>query len=388
MMKFLGYRRPEGRAGVRNLVVVMPGVLCSSSAAQKIVSAVPGTTFLYNHNGCGQSPSDTEHTLEVLSGLLANGNVYGALIVGLGCEATQRGLYMEAVLAKSRKPLHYISIHEEGGVGGAVAAGVKIAGGLVEEARRLEREEIDISELILALECGGSDPTSGISANVVLGDLSDRLVDMGATVVLSETSEAIGAENILLARGRTPEVGRRLREMVRKWDRDIKEQTGADIRLTNPTPGNIAAGLTTLSEKSLGCIHKSGTRPFEGVLASGEYIRGHGLYYMDTTVYDCGSITAKIAGGAQVVAFTTGMGNPLGSPIAPVIKITGNRATFEKHNDMIDFDTSASISGEKSVCELSGELLDLTVAVCGGRETKAEINESGVVFVNQRHSCG
>lgn len=387
-MKFLGYRRPDGRAGVRNLVVVMPGVLCSSAAAQQIASAVPGTTFLYNHNGCGQSPSDTEHTLEVLSGLIANGNVYGALIVGLGCEATQKELYLEAVSAKTCKPLHYISIHEEGGVGGTVAAGVKIARRLVEEARQLRREEIDISELILGLECGGSDPTSGISANVVLGDLSDRLVDMGATVVISETSEAIGAEDILLSRGRTPEIGRRLREMVRKWDRDIKEQTGADIRLTNPTPGNIAAGLTTLAEKSLGCIHKSGTRPFEGVLAAGEYIRGRGLYYMDTTAYDCGSITAKIAGGAQVVAFTTGMGNPIGSPIAPVIKITGNRATFEKHNDMLDFDTSASLRGEKDAGELGKELLDFTVAVCGGRETKAEVNGSGVVFVNQRHSCG
>ena len=387
-MKFLGYRRPGGRTGVRNLVAVMPGVLCSSAAARKIADAVPGTTFLYNHNGCGQSPSDTEHTLEILSGLIANGNVYGALIVGLGCEATQRELYLAAVSAKSDKPLHYISIHEEGGIGGAVAAGIKIAEKLVEEARKLKREEIDISELIVGLECGGSDPTSGISANVVLGDLSDRLVDLGAAVVISETSEAIGAENILLARGRTPEIGRRLCEMTARWDRDIKEQTGADIRLTNPTPGNIAAGLTTLSEKSLGCIHKSGTRPFEGVLAAGEYIKGRGLYYMATTAYDCGSITAKIAGGAQLVAFTTGMGNPIGSPVAPVIKITGNHATFEKHNDMIDFDTSASLSGEKSVEELGEELLDFTLSVCCGRETKAEINEAGVVFVNQRHSCG
>lgn len=387
-MKFSGYRRNCGGVGIRNIVAVMPGVLCASVAARKIAEAVPGAVYVHNHTGCGQSPSDAAATLEIMSGLIANGNVYGALIVGLGCEATRREMYLDAVAGKCAKPVYHIYIQEEGGVGAAVANGAEIVSRLAAEARMCAREEIDVSELVLGLECGGSDPTSGISANVVLGEVSDRLIDMGATVFISETSEAIGAEKILEARGRTPEIGRRLREMVEKWDRDIYEQTGCDIRRTNPTPGNIAAGLTTLTEKSLGCIHKSGTRPFDGVLAAGGRPKARGLYYMDTTAYDCGSITAKIAGGAHLIAFTTGMGNPIGSPVAPVLKITGNRRTFEYLNDMIDFDTSASISGEKSVGELAGELMERISEVCGGKPTKAEINDAGVVFVNQRHSCG
>lgn len=386
-MKFMGYTRPDGCVGIRNHVVVLPGVLCAQVAAKKIVERVPGATFVYNHNGCGQPGSDTRDTLQVLSGLVANGNVYGALIVGLGCETTTKEMYMQAMTGRTNKPVYYIGIQEEGGVGRTVEAGVAIVEKLVREAEAQPREEIDLSRLILGLECGGSDPTSGISANTVLGDTSDRLLDAGGTAIISETSEAIGAEQILRDRARTPEIGEELYRMVADWDKMIYETSGVNVRSVNPSPGNKAGGLTTLTEKSLGCIHKSGTKPFEGRLEPGQTPGTCGLFYMNSTAYDCGSTTAKVAGGAHIIAFTTGLGNPMGSPVAPVLKITGNHQTAVKNEDMIDVDTSANLTGEKSIEELGEELLEQILRICNGEKTKAELNGADVVYVNSNFSC-
>lgn len=386
-MKFMGYKRPDGAVGIRNYVLIMPGVQCSSVAARKIVEQVPGTKYLYNNAGCAQTGPDTAETLEVLTGLLANGNVYGALIVGLGCETTTKSMYMEAVAKKTNKPVFYLGLQEEGGVRRTVEKGAAIARKLVAEAEQLQREEIDISELILGLECGGSDPTSGISANTVLGHTTDMLLDMGGTAIISETSEAIGCEHILRERGKTPEIGEKLYKMVTDWSDMVYEQSGINVRSINPSPGNIASGLTTLAEKSLGCIHKSGSKPFEDVLAPGEKPAAKGLYYMNTTAYDCGSTTAKVGGGAQLVAFTSGMGNPMGSPVAPVIKITGNHDTYIRLEDMIDFDTSANISGDKTAEQLAEELMNYILRVCNGEETKAEINQADCIYINQHYSA-
>ena len=186
-MKFKGFRRSDGSVGVRNHVVILPGCICSAGAARKIAAAAKGTTYLYNPNGCAQNTEDTALTLEILSGMIANGNVYGALIVGLGCEIIQEEMYMNAIREKTDKPVHYISIQKEGGIAKTVTRGVEIAERLCREAAQCQREDIDISELILGMECGGSDPTSGFSANTVLGNTSDRLVDLGGTSVLSET---------------------------------------------------------------------------------------------------------------------------------------------------------------------------------------------------------
>jgi len=386
-MKFNGYKRPDGHVGIRNHVVVMPGVLCAEVAARKIADKVEGAAYIYNPNGCCQSHKDTAVTLEILSGLVANGNVYGALIVGLGCETMQKSDYINAIKAKTNKPFHYITIQEEGGIAKTVEAGVEIVEGLIKEAAGCLREEIDISELILGLECGGSDPTSGISANTVLGNVSDRVIDFGGTAVLSETSEAIGAEHILRDRGRTPEIGQKIYDAVIKWEKDRYEESGEDVRTNNPTPGNKAGGLTTLAEKSLGCIHKSGTRPFDGLYGYGQLIDKKGLFFMDATAYDVQNVTALVAGGAQIVAFTTGRGNPVGNPIAPVVKITGNHETFLRLNDFIDVDTSGSITAGKPFEKLGAELLDYIVRVCNGETVKAEENGACEIAINQNSSC-
>ena len=383
-MKFYGYKRSDGRVGVRNHVVVMPGVICASSVAQKIAN-IADVKYLYNPNGCAQNSSDTAITLEILSGMIANGNVYGSLIVGLGCETITRDIYMEAIRRKTDKPVYYISIQEEGGFQKTVEKGLEIVNKLKAEADKCNREECDLSELILGLECGGSDPTSGISANAVLGNTSDRIVDLGGTTVLCETPEAIGAEHILRNRGKTPEIGKQLYEAVLKFDEMFKKN-GEDIRKTNPSPGNKASGITTLEEKSLGCINKSGTKPFSGVYKYGQMIDKKGLVFMDGTAYDVASAVSLIAGGAQIVAFTTGMGTPVGNAIAPVIKITGNSHTATYLADIKDFDTSDSIVGKKSIEELGKELLDYIIRVCNGEEVKAEIHGVSDMAINQFYS--
>ncbi len=383
-MKFNGYRRSDGHVGIRNHVVVMPGVICAAGVAQKIANK-SDSVYLYNPNGCAQGPSDTKITLEILSGMIANGNVYGVLIVGLGCEMIRENDYLEAIRKKTGKPVHYIAIQKEGGIKKTVEKGLEIISQLKEDADKCYREECDLSEIILGLECGGSDPTSGFSANAVLGNTSDRIIDFGGTAVLCETPEAIGAENILKGRGITPEIGQKLYNKVIEYDNMFKAN-GEDIRKTNPSPGNRASGITTLEEKSLGCVHKSGTRPFTEVYEYGQMIDKKGLMFMDGTAYDVASVVSLIAGGAQIVAFTTGMGTPVGNAVSPVVKITGNKDTAIRLEDLIDFDTSDSISGVKTVEDLGGELLDYIISVCNGEEVKAEINGISDVAINQFHS--
>lgn len=383
-MKFNGYKRTDGHVGIRNHVIVMPGVICAAGAAQQIANKTDAV-YLYNPNGCGQGDSDTKITLEILSGLIANGNVYGVLIVGLGCETIGKDDYLEAIRKKTDKPVSYIAIQQEGGIKKTVEKGVMIANELKEGANNCIREECSLSDLILGLECGGSDPTSGFSANVVLGNTSDRLIDFGGTSVLCETPEAIGAEDILKRRGITPDIGQKLYNKVIEYDNMFKKY-GEDIRNTNPSPGNKASGITTLEEKSLGCIAKGGSRPFTEIYEYGQMIDKRGLVFMDGTAYDVASVVSLIAGGAQIVVFTTGMGTPVGNAIAPVIKITGNSDTASSLEDIIDFDTSDSINGNKTIEELGGELLEFIIQICNGREVKAEINGICDMAINQHHS--
>lgn len=382
--KFMGYRRPDGKVGIRNHVVVMAGVLCSDVAARRVVEACKGATFVYNPKGCGQARSDSVQTAETLMGLICNPNVYGALIIGLGCEGAQEPLYR--AVADRRAPykqVHYISMQKCGGLQKTIEEGVKIVNKMLREAAVMQREECDLSELMLGLECGGSDPTSGVAANAVLGKVSDMIVDAGGTTVISETSEAIGAEEIMRSRGATPEIGQAIYDTIMWKDNEFFSRTGSDIRNSNPSPGNIRAGLTTLEEKSLGCINKSGTRPFQACVKAAQAVETKGAVFMESAAVDFVSTTVEIAGGCQIVAFTTGMGNPMGNPVAPVLKITGNKHTYEFLNDIIDFDASRCISGEKTIDELADEMLEEIIEICNGKPTLAETNGANVVDVDQ-----
>jgi len=381
---FPGYRRPDGATGVRNHVVVMPGVLCADVAARKIADDT-GAAYLQNPYGCGQTRADNERTLHILSGLIANPNVYGALIVGLGCEFLGEERYRAAIEQRSPgKPVRYVCIQSDGGITATVENGVSAVLELLEKAAECERVECDVSELLLGLECGGSDPTSGISSNVVLGEVSDRIVYMGGTVVISEPAEAIGAEHILRDRGATSEIGMAIYNCVRSRAAEFAA-IGENIRDSNPSPGNIKAGISTLEEKSLGCIIKCGSRPFTSFVGYGDPVKAHGTVFMDTPAFDAASVTAMIAGGCQAVIFTTGLGNPIGNAIAPVIKITGNSETYGRLSDMLDFDSGGTITGEKNVAQSADELMELVLRVCAGEPVKAETNGANVISIDQHN---
>lgn len=384
-MHFMGYKRSDGRVGIRNHIMIVPSCACSGDVARKIAAEVPGTVCINNQNGCGQVKGDLKITLDLLAGFAVNPNVYATLVVGLGCEQMQFSMFQEKVTSFiSDKPLEYVGIQKEGGIARSIEKGKQIASRLVAEASGCVREECDISHLILGTNCGGSDPTSGLSANLVVGDISDRLSDLGATTVISETPEFVGAEHVLAKQAKTPEIGRQIIDIVKRFEEKLS-LVGESLREGNPSPGNIAGGVTTLEEKSLGCIHKAGTRPIQAVFSSGQMIDVHGTVIMDTVAYDVASVADMTASGSQMTLFTTGMGNPIGNPIAPVLKVTGNHKTFEWNHDFMDFDTSDSITGKKTINELGGELLELIIEVCSGKQVKAE--EWGMTEIAINHLC-
>lgn len=380
-MKLRGYLRPDGKYGIRNHLLILPTSVCASDTASRIASQVPGAVAVPHQHGCCQVGDDFAQTVRTLIGFGKNPNVGAVLIVSLGCEGIQAAPILEA-LQKTGKPVETVIIQEHGGTLGALQEGIRIAARMSRELSAMEKTEFDMSHLVLGLECGGSDPTSGIAANPVLGVCSDLVVKEGGSSILSESTEMIGAEHLLAARAVTPEIGEAFLNIIRRTEQYAIEM-GHDLRGSQPTPGNIEGGITTIEEKSLGCIYKAGSAPLAGTLEYSEEIpqAPRGLYFMDTPGEDIDSITGMVAGGAQIVVFTSGLGTPTGCPIAPVIKLTGNAGTYRKMTDNIDFNAGRVISGEATVEQLGKELFGELVKVCNGQLTKAESlghNEFGI----------
>ncbi|MGM9525076.1 MAG: UxaA family hydrolase [Peptococcaceae bacterium] len=371
-MTFLGYRRPDGTVGVRNRVLVIPTCACSSDVAEMITRDLPGAVGIHNQNGCGQVAGDRAMTLKLLAGLAANPNVYGVLLVGLGCEQLKWEIVQEAIGLLTDKPVKAVEIQQCGGVVRTVAEGRRLAGELIAQAAGCKRVPCPISELVVGTNCGGSDPTSGLSANLVIGYVCDRLADLGATAIISETPEFVGAEQVLAKQAATPEIGQQILDIVARCEQKFAD-LGEAIRSGNPSQGNKAGGITTLEEKSLGCIHKAGTRPIQAVLQSCDRVNVKGTVVMDTCAYDVCSVAEMTAGGAQLTIFSTGRGTPSGNPIAPVLKLTGNEHTASWMADFIDFDTSASLRQEQSVEELGEALLQMILRVASGEPVKHEL---------------
>ncbi|MCQ2500297.1 MAG: UxaA family hydrolase [Lachnospiraceae bacterium] len=371
-MNFLGYKRPDGRVGVRNKILILPASICAADTARIIASQVDGAVTFHNQNGCAQIPSDQQLTMDVMAGFAANPNIYGTIVVSLGCENCQMDLVVEAIQERTNKPLRQFIIQECGGTIATVEKATRAAREMAQEASCLQREEFPISELILGTECGGSDPTSGLASNPLIGEVCDRIVDNGGTAVLSETTEFIGAEHILARRGINKEVHDRIYEIVHRYEEALK-LVGADTREGNPSPGNKAGGITTLEEKSLGCIHKGGHRPIQNVYDYAKQMEAHeGLVIMDTPGNDPSSVAGMIAGGCQVVVFSTGRGTPTGNPIAPVIKLTANPVTYGKMKDNIDFDASDLLENPETIDEMADTLLNEMCAIASGKMTKSE----------------
>ncbi|MGB9789994.1 MAG: UxaA family hydrolase [Thermotoga caldifontis] len=369
-MKVKGFLRPDGKVGFRNHFLVIPTVICATKTAEEIASNFPNVVYLHNQHGCNHMKDDERKVVNVLKGMALNPNVAGVLFVGLGCETVPTRQIFESV-RESGKPAECLIIQEEGGTLRTIEKGVRTLQKMMEEYET-KQVEVDLSAVTVAIECGGSDTTSGIASNPVVGYVADRLVDMGATVVFSETTEIIGAEHILARRAVNEEVAKKLLELVSRCEKNALAG-GEDIRGVNPTPGNIRGGLTTLEEKSLGAIYKAGTRPIKGVLEYAESIPAGGLYFMDSPGHDVESITGMVAGGAQIVLFTTGRGTPTGCPIAPVIKITANARTYSRMSDNIDVDVSDVLEGKLTIQQAGERLFAKLIEVLNGKLTKSEM---------------
>lgn len=385
-MRFRGYRRPDGTVGIRNHVLILPTVGCAAETCRIISGLVDGAVSLINQNGCGEVEGNRKLTQTVLAGFAANPNVYGTILVGLGCELNPVDEMAGIIKAKTNKPLHTLVIQEEGGTVNTICRAVKIAQQLAIDATSCRAEDTSISEIMLGIECGGSDATSGLAANPVLGCVSDRLIDLGGTAIFSETPEIIGAEHILAGRCKTPEMGQKILSLCAELEISLGK-VNEDLRSGQPSPGNKAGGITTLEEKSLGCIHKGGTKPISEVVECAHKPRQKGLIYMDTPGYDLLSVTAKVAAGCQLIVFTTGRGNPIGNPIAPVLKVTANRETFTRMNDNMDMDLSPVLHGEKTIEEMGSQVLNEIVNIANGKKTKAEIHGFGFSEVLIRRLC-
>jgi altronate dehydratase large subunit len=369
--EFRGFRRADGRVGVRNLVAVIPVSVRARAAAQRLASDAAEWVRATPHQMPLDPPDGAREQVEtVLEGVGANPNVAAALYVELGTERIDADALADGV-AETGKPAETLTVRDVGGTAGALEAGGDVVANLADEARDARRESADASELVVAMECGGSDATSGMASNPVVGNACDRIVEAGGTGVISETPEFIGAEHILAERCASDAVREKLLARVERRE-NMAGLMGVDFRGAQPSPGNQKGGLTTLEEKSLGAIAKGGTTPLRDVVGYGHRLPvGGGFVVMDSPGYDVESVSGKVAGGAQLVVFTTGRGSTTGNPIAPVVKVTANPGTYERMQDNMDFDASGVLRGD-SVASQGADLYDRILSVADGELTAAE----------------
>ncbi|KUH59527.1 carbohydrate hydrolase [Tractidigestivibacter scatoligenes] len=367
----MGYVRPDGRYGVRNYVLVLSSVGCANHVADLIAKGIPGAVSLRNAKGCGQLGKSAEMMSRCLVNLSQNPNVFGTVVVGLGCETMRPHELAQRMRSLSDKPVYDITIQEEGGSSAAVEKGRTLVKELVERAEKVTPSEMGLGDLVLGTNCGGSDATSGIAANPTIGYVSDAVVGAGGTVFLGETTELIGTEHILARRAASPKVRDDILRLVGTLENDLVA-SGVDVRGANPSPGNMRGGLSTLEEKALGGISKGGTSKIQQVIEYGARPSRKGLIIMDTPGYDIESVSGMVAGGAQVVIFSSGRGTPTGCALAPVIKVTGNDETFSSMGENIDFDASGVITQGESVHDEGKRLLELLERVCSGEQAASE----------------
>ena len=369
-MSFLGYPRRDGSVGTRNYIGIISTVSCANDVAWWLSQKVKGCAPFLHGQGCCQTKPDLDLTTRTLISLGWNPNLAGILVVSLGCEAVSADAIAEGI-AESGKPVEKIAILKAGGATAALTQGSRLARAMMAKASKLERQEFPDSELMLGVKCGASDTTSGLAANPAAGAACDLLIDNGGTCVFGETTEFIGAEHILTRRAATPQVADKIMDIVARMEKRVIAM-GFDMRGGQPTAGNIAGGLTTIEEKSLGAIVKGGTKPIREVYEYGERPQGKGLFIIDTPGREPEFLTGLAAAGAQVIVFTTGLGAPQGFPLIPVIKITGNPATFKQLPDHMDIFVELADKVGSGFAQAGESLYQEILAVASGKQTKAE----------------
>jgi altronate dehydratase large subunit len=382
-MKFMGYRRPDGKVGTRNYVAIIPSVFCANKTVESIAKQVKGAIAIKHPVGCGQIGYDFELTARTLIAMGNHPNVAAVLVVGLGCERFKPTELYEGI-KKSGKPVEMLVIQEEGGTSSTIEKGVKIVKEFARNELSKAPTECDISELTVAVKCGGTDATSGLAANPAVGLMSDRVVENGGSVILSELNELLGTEDMLAARAVDKEVADKVYSAVYGIEEKMRNKidTRFDGRNELISPGNYDGGVSNIVEKALGGVYKGGTSPVVDVIEySTQPEEGKkGLFLMNYESHDGEVVTGMIGSGAQVVVFTSGRGNPTGFPFVPVIKVTGNDIMYSKMKENFDFNAGGIISGEDTLQESGDKLFELLMQVVNGELTTAEIIEADELF--------
>jgi altronate hydrolase len=389
--RFMGFRRPDGRVGTRNFVLIVPTSMCASHEAQQIsiiaeytlytrtrFPQVDGVVAIPHNKGCGcQDGSTIDVMLRTLSNYADHPNVGGVVLIDLGCEKTNLAVVEKYLLKREKsfnKPFAKIGIQEVGGTQAAIAQGLKEVERMLPEVNRATREEVSISELVMGVKCGGSDGFSGISANPSLGRASDSLVRSGGTVLITEVPEFCGAEHILANRAKDYATGKAVYDMV-DWYKAYASKFGAVLN-QNPSTGNKIGGLLNITIKSLGAIAKAGTTRVAGVTGYAERPANRGLNLMQGPGYDQESTPGLVAAGATVIVFTTGRGTTIGNAIAPVIKLASNSPVFERMNNDLDLSAGGVIDGTESIDEVGGRVFEHVMKVASGEVlAKAELHK-------------
>ena len=384
---FMGIKRPDGRVATRNYIGILSSVNCSATAARAIADhfskqtnpkaldnfpMVDGVIALTHSLGCGMDTKGLGMDLleRTMAGYARHPNFAGVLAVGLGCEANQLNAWMAHSHLAEGDTLRVFNIQDSGGTRKTVEMGIKLIEQMLPKANAVKREPCSASHITIGLQCGGSDGYSGISANPALGAAVDLLVAHGGTAILSETPEIYGAEHLLTRRAVRREVGEKLVERIKWWEHYTEINQGE--MNNNPSPGNKAGGLTTILEKSLGAVAKGGTTNLEAVYEYAQPVTEHGFVYMDTPGYDPVSATGQVAGGANMICFTTGRGSAYGCAPSPSLKLSTNTALWQRQEDDMDINCGEIIDGTSTIQEMGQRIFEMVLATASGEKSKSE----------------
>ena len=371
MTDMAGYLRPDGKVGVRNHVLVLATVSCVNGVIQRISREVPEAVCVPHAFGCGRGgPRDLQILFRILSGMVCHPNVGAVVLIGLGCEVSNTK-YLSPLIKDCGKPVEILNVQECGSLKTA-QKGAQAARRLLTAVRTQPRVPISWDQLLVAMECGGSDAMSGVTANTAMGAVSDWIVEKGGTVIFGENTEMIGTDHILARRAKNAKVAEGIVQMVNRADKLANDIMGNMAGLVI-SPGNMDGGMSTIAEKSMGCIFKGGSTTINQVVDYGETPTERGLILQDGPGYDGDSMAGLAVSGAQVMFFSTGRGTPAGFPVLPVIKVASNSRIYEAMKDDMDVNAGTLVEG-KSREEIREEMIDLLTRVVNGEKTKAEVN--------------